>query len=319
MQSSASRNKTSALSIFGFTILAVTLIIYAEFFRRNEKNNKIESNYSNIFNPKEFGKILEVTLKNRLGSFELKSVEGKWKLLNPREVDAKLETVDLIIKKINELKIIKIYEKDAINLSNFSLEQPSITISLKNNKQQKLTYSFGLLNPIDNTTYVTSSNEKVIFQVNSLGRGVETMSLSNFLDSKIFSTSYDQIVGYTITRGNSKNAQLKLTKDKRSWKSSTGRLLDEAPIKKYFGELANLSSTLIIDEIDEELKDSINQYLENPLYIIEIIDKNNRKTKFEISKFVRSLPNINIEKRKNVLVRSSNFYLPLRKRNSRMV
>ena len=80
------------------------------------------------------------------------------------------------------------------------------------------------------------------------------MSLSNFLDSKIFSTSYDQIVGYTITRGNSKNAQLKLTKDKRSWKSSTGRLLDEAPIKKYFGELANLSSTLIIDEIDEELK-----------------------------------------------------------------
>lgn len=305
MQSLAVRTRTSAISILGFTLLAVSLVIYAEFFRRNEKNSKVENTYSNIFNAKDFGTIVEVNLKNRLGSFDLKSVEGKWKLLNPREIDAKIEAVNLIIQKINELKIIKIYEKDAINLSNFSLEQPSITIALKNNKGKNLTYSFGLLNPIDNTTYVTSSNEKVIFQVNSLGRRLETMSLSNFLDSKIFSIPFDQITGYSITRGNSKNAQLKLTKEKEGWKSSTGRLLEEAPLKKYFEGLSNLSSTLIIDEIDEPLKAAIDEYLETPLYIIEFVDANSKKTKFEVSKYVRSLPNLNIEKRKNILVRSS--------------
>jgi hypothetical protein len=305
MQSIAVRTRTSALSILGFTLLAISLVIYAEFFRRNEKNSNVENTYSNIFNAKEFGNIVEVNLKNRLGSFELKSVDGKWKLLNPREIDAKMEAVNLIIQKVNELKIIKIYEKDAINLSNFSLEQPSISISLKNEAQQNLTYSFGLLNPIDNTTYVTSSNEKVIFQVNSLGRRLETMSLSNFLDSKIFSVPYEKINSYSIFRGTTKNAQLKITKQKEGWKSSTGRLLDGGPLKKYFEVLSNLSSTHIIDEIDEELKTAIDEYLEKPLYRIEIEDDKNKKVVFEVSKYVRSLPTLNIEKRKHILVRSS--------------
>lgn len=313
MQSIAARTRTSALSLLGFTLLALSLIIYSEFFRRNESSKTVESTYSNIFDAKTFGNITAIAFTNRLGSFDFKKqADGNWKLTTPREIDAKEESVNFLIQKIKELKIIKIYEKDTINLSNFALEQPSISIKLTNQAGAKVLYSFGLLNPIDNTTYVTSSNEKVIFQVNSLGSRMETLSLSGFLDSKIFNVPFEEINSFAIYRGKSKNAQLKIKKEKEGWKSSTGRLLDEGPLKKYFSGLSNLGSTLIIDEMGEELKSSVEEYLETPFYRIEFLNQDKKKTVFEISKHVTSLPGLNIERRKNVLVRSSdkkNLYL----------
>lgn len=308
MQTIARRGKVSSLSILFFFLTIISLAFYSEFFRRHESSKQIESSYSNIFDANAFGEVVAIDFKNRLGKFQLEKQENqKWVLKSPRIIDAKENSVNEIIDKIKSLTIIKIYEKDPINLSNFSLEQPTISIQLKNSEGKELKYHFGLLNPIDNTTYVTANSEKVIFQVQTLGRRIETMSLSNFLDSKIFSYPLDEISSYAIYRGNSKNAQLKIKKEKVGWKSSTGRMLDEKPLEGYFGNLANLSSTLIIDDMDEELKEVVNQYLETPFYRIEIdrTEKEGKKVVFEVSKLVTKLPNLNIERRTNVLVRSS--------------
>ncbi|MGB0452228.1 MAG: DUF4340 domain-containing protein [Bacteriovoracaceae bacterium] len=306
------RHKFSTWATGLLIISILSLVGFNQIFHRDSGSNESSEVFSSIFSKESFGDIQNISFKNRLSEIQFeKDEKSNWMMISPRKVKAKVEILDRIFQGLEEIKVIRVYEKDPINLSNFSLEEPNLVIQLSN-KEKSMTFKFGLVNPIDNSTYLTLEEDKVIYQIHSLGSRIETFGLASFIDAKIFSLEPEKLKSLAIYRGKSSSAQLKLTQQKSGWKSSTGRVVAANPVHQYIETLNKLSSSHIIDNISETQMKSFQEYLKRPSYKIEFVDKNNKKLQYVISLPLKSLPDLKIKYRQNVLVKASHlkyFYL----------
>src|SRR5690606_11305733 len=106
-----------------------------------------------------------IKLTNRLGTFELsRHNKTDWNLTSPRLMPAKPSTIQELIKDLSSLKILKVHRNDALNTSNFSLDNPLISLVLKTELEEEITMKLGLINPIDNSAYISLSSADLIYQ-----------------------------------------------------------------------------------------------------------------------------------------------------------
>ena len=303
------RNNISSLILIGLTSVLLIGATVSEFFQAPILSSKELSKLQFLFTQKEVESVTKLSIESGLGRFSLALGQTKnWSLTSPRLIDANNDTIENILESLKKIKIKKIYPKDAINLANFSLDKPISTISLENTEGVSKKISFGLINPIDNSTYVSLDQDKAIYHVNFVNIPLEKLELSALIDSRIFSMDVDQLRSVQII-GENRVTRLKMENKEKKWISSR-RELDGVKVKKYLQELVSMKSHIILDKRTQKLEKRLERYLKRPFMKVLLTTDDDQKIEYLISYVINSLPDIKMEKKTNFIIKASNRQHP---------
>jgi len=306
------RKSTISYWLIGlFTTILILLAAISEFFQAPRLTSRELEKYRLLFNSAELENIQSLKITNRIGTYHLsrgsKDSKDQWLLKFPRNLHADNQMTEKILASLQEIKIRKIYNLDPINKANFSLDAPLVTITLGYEKGVEKILRIGLINPIDNSTYLTVSGKDAIYHVDSIKGKIEANDLSDFIDSKIINISSTKIKSLKIFKGTRKgNPQLFLNKKENTWLGKKGKVLEEDKVKAYLSHLYKLKSQIILDSLTEDLQKNIKKYLDSPLYTMIIDFGNSQKVTYKVSSLVSSLDGIKIDKRQAFIIKVSN-------------
>lgn len=304
-----SRKKFSSWILATFFIGLLLLTTFSEIFQTTPIHLNEDDFSNNPIDIKILSRLENIKLTNRLGTFELsRHNKTDWNLTSPRVMPAKPNTIQELIKGLSSLKIIKAHKNDALNTSNFSLDNPLITLVLKTELEEEITMKLGLINPIDNSAYIGLSGSDVIYQVEAPNVKFETLELGSFIDSRIFSLGFDDIIEFEIMRGKSTPWE-KLTFSKGEWQSVRFKNITPIGTKNSLSKILAMNAHMIIDSKNDELEQIMENYLKNPLYTVKV-KTGNKEVTYRISNLVTTLPEIKIEKKMYFLMDASDRNYP---------
>jgi hypothetical protein len=312
-----SKTPLSSLMLGLFCLLIAAGTLTSVFFQAPAQSNSELNRLRVLFSEDEFDHLRTLTITNRLGAFTFeRSIDGKqWRMTSPRSVMANPQPLERVLIALKEIRIRRIYDKDPINSSNYSLDNPQIKISTLTDDLVEKEIHFGLVNPVDNSTYLHVLKSDSIFHVDALNFSLENLDIVNFIDTRVFATAIEQINQVKISKdGSHQNPHLSINLRDGVWVDSTDRQLDTAPVEAFLSELTNLRSLFIIDKANEELTRAIEQQFDKPAFHIELTDKEGLVFNYKVSAIVNNLPELKIERRQNFLIQTSHrdypFLLP---------
>jgi hypothetical protein len=301
------------LSIFILVLLVAAVI--SELFQTSDRHLEL-SNLQDSPIKKEFlSEITAVHIKNRIGEFILskdhENAEGKWNLSYPRFLLAKEEVIQNLIEQLGQLKVEKLFNLDPVNINNFSLDNPILEIGLINSHQVKTMIKLGLKNSIFNTSYISVEDTGLIYQVTGLNIPLETFSLIDFVESRAFIFSENDISKFFIYRGskNSNSIHFQAEKENDQWLDSGKKNLDHELLTNYFKEFTTIKTNTILDQKDKEVEAIINTQLEKPLFEISVQTNKNQTISYTIAN-IYQIPGLKIDFKKYVLLKSSDVPHP---------
>lgn len=292
----------SLISILFLTILFGAVI--SEFFQAPVITSKELSNLQFLFTSDQIDKVDNISLQSNLGRFTINKVNSQWIITKPRRINANDNVIVKLLDSLKNVKIKKIFPKDPINLSNFSLDNPTSTIILKGENGTDETISFGLINPIDNSTYVVSDKDNAIYHVNAVKFSLEKIDLPSLIDSRVFSYAPSDIRAVKVINSGKLRFEFERN-DKDIWVSGKSALDDEA-VQEFLVKLTNFKSNSILDKRTEKMDKAIDRYLEKPYFKIIVKVKTGEEIEYDLSWVLNSLPDLNIEKKENFIIRASN-------------
>ncbi len=314
IQAQIQRPANWLMGIFLLILLLATGI--SEFFQAPTEQNTELTRFRTLFTKEDFANITELKLRNRLGDFHFSKVENdpysRWNMVLPKRFPANNEVLKKLFETLKDLKIRKIFSYDPINIANFSLDAPLYEITLIGTDGKKKVLSFGLVNPIDNSTYVSNSAEtEAIYHIDAVQSDLASLDMTDFVDSHIFTPKSAQVKTLKIYRGSvSGTPAFQLQRGDRGEWISRGRELDEAKTLQWMDELLLLKTMLIVDKSTPELDDSVQKLIESPQFTLEIEDLNENVLTWSVSNSINSLPDVRVEKRAYVLIKASNRPYP---------
>jgi hypothetical protein len=233
-------------------------------------------------------------------------------MISPRKLPANSSLVKTILKDLNNVQIRSVHSNDPINIANYSLDSTSLEVTLISSNDKSSTLKFGLVNPLDNSTYVSLSDQSAIYHIDNISTTLNTLDLASFVDTRIFTFDQSSIQKIKIYRGevSSRNLNFLAEKNETNWVGQQNTLLKMEAVMEYMGELADLRSPLILDKVNEDMAKAISEYLEKPAFMIKIEDTNKNVYTYKVSGLVRSLPGVKLEKWQNFIIQPSNREFP---------
>lgn len=301
-----SKNTVSILFTVVFCLTLGIGALVSEFFQAPILSSKELSKLQFLYTTSDFEKIKKISLKSNLGNFILlKEDKNSWMMTSPRSINVNSEIVTKILKTLEDIKIKKIYPSDQINIANFSLDKPVATLTITNDQDEEKELSFGLINPIDSSTYLQVRGENVIYHINVLDYPLERVELSNLIDSQIFSPNVEEITEFKIFPPRTAIPSFNVAKKENDWTSGNLKL-DSASVSTFLEEIKAIKAHIILDQIDETMVLEIEKTFQNVANKVEITDSLGGTFTYEISQPFNSLNNLKVEKRQNILIRASN-------------
>jgi len=294
-------------------LLVITITFLSELLQTTQTNNFILKKYQNLFEKNDLKNITQININNKFGEYELQQKKELWKITNPKTLPAKKSLAKRLIKQIHQIKIKRIYAKDPINLTNFSLESPTASIKFKNDLKEKITIDFGLINPFDNSTYITLSNRDAIYQIETPKTSVESLSMQQFIDSRIFTFSKNSFRSLSIRKKQFSNLkkQIKISYNNNKFTTYKNKPLSTTKTNKFLTKLQLIKSEIILDKVPEKFTTKINHYLNNPIKLISLEETNGNITTYKISRPIKAnIPELRIKRNQKILIQSSGRSFP---------
>jgi len=311
--------KKSSMSTWMTAAFALVLFMtgfYSDFFQAPLKVNKEISRYRSLFQPGQILGVRELILKNNMGTFHFEKSatdpDTPWTMVSPRKLPANSSLVKNILQELNNVQIRAVHNNDPINIANYSLDSTSLEVTLIDSNEKNSTLKFGLVNPLDNSTYVSFQEQDAIYHINNISTSLNSLDLSKFVDTRIFTFDLGSVASFKIYRGPIENNQVSFQalKSKDGWHGKRNYTLKPEAIKEYMGVLSELTSSIIIDRMNEKLQEEVKTYLNKPFYTIEVIDSQNNSYKYIVSSLVKNLHGLKLEKWQNFIIQPSNREFP---------
>ena len=311
-------SKASNLILFSFFLILSISAVMTELFRTPTAQNFNLDDYAFVFKREDFKNLSKIVFKNSLGIFHLNKSKdhfiSPWELKFPRELPARLETVKSIINSLQNLKIKRIYKRDAISISNFSLNPPLMELKITDQEKNQMQIELGLVDSITNSTYIALKDQDIIYQIDSISFPLEKIDLSDFIETKIFTTELKNIKAFKLfqrTGRTSKRSKISIFQDEQSsWKNTRGHKFNKSSSSEILNKFLNLKSTIILDAVTQKLEKKIERYTRSPLYSIIIKEKKGNEIEYKVSPLITSLPGIKMEKGQYFIVKASNRTFP---------
>lgn len=301
--STISKNYASTLfiALFAFTILLGGLV--SEFFQAPLLTSKELTKLQFLYNQADIQKINKIEFSSGLSQFTItKDINDNWIMTSPKEIMANKEMIQKILNTLEEIKIKKIYPKDQINIANFSLDNPISTLKITTNDNESKTLSFGLVNPIDNSTYLKVDNESVIYHINVLNLALERIEVTSMIDSQPFNLSESNIKELKIFPGKQTSPTLQISKTEDQWMSANLKI-DATQVASFVEELNQIKSHMILDQMDEATLEEAEKLFSNPAFKLEVKYQNDTVVNYEVSNIINTLGSSKLEKRATFAIR----------------
>lgn len=310
------KSTASTWMIVLFTLILFLTGFYSDFFQAPLKVNQDIGRYRSLFQPGQILGVRELILKNNLGTFHFEKSatdpDTPWTMISPRKLPANSSLVKNILQELNNVQIRSVHANDPINVANYSLDSSSLEVTLIDSNEKTSTLKFGLVNPLDNSTYVSFEEQNAIYHINNISTTLNTLDLSGFVDSRIFTFDLSSVTSLVIYRGKAEKNQVNFLakKEKNQWVGQRDMILKSEAVMEFFGELSDLRSSFILDKVDETLQEEIQKYMTTPAYEIVVSYGDKVTYRYEISGLVKALPNLKLEKWQTFIVQPSNREFP---------
>lgn len=303
----------SSWLLITFIVIVSISAIFTKLFQRPIYYDDLQHNIKSPIKIEYLTDLEFLQITNNLGSFKVvkhhQEDVSTWDLVSPRELPGNKIIIEQLIDMLSRVKVRKIIPYDSINESNYSLVNPIIKIVLGVTNLDPIHLNIGLINPIDNSTYISFGDKKYIYQIDLLQGKFGTLELSDFVDPYILSIPKEYISQLKIFSGNTNVFQIKRQDDE--WFDSGSKLSPEK-VDDYLNKLLGLKRAVILDESSPQLDGLIAKYLKrNPAYRIEIISTNAHKYEYLISGIIKeSFAEFKIEKKQSLIMSASDRKYP---------
>ncbi len=310
------RNTYATIILISFFCFLVVGTIVSEFFRTPKSLETEIGKYRTLFARKTLNDIQRFSLTNRFGTFKFSKSFGtqtlnSWSMEFPRKLPTDSAAVENILNSLTNIKIREIYSHDAINISNYSLDSPLIEITAQNSRGRVNTIKFGLVNPLNNSTYIYTSQGDAIYHVDAFSHSMDSVGITNFVDVRVFALAPEYIGDLKIYRGGGGDSPfLHIKKREGIWFDGRMRQLNKFKVSNYLKDLLAIKSSMILDKTSEKLQESIGNLFSKPLYTVEIKDLKGNLYSYNITQIFSNLPGLKIERKKNFIVKANNWNLP---------
>lgn len=306
------RKFASNLILFLFFILVSLAALFSDIFQTPVKTGSELIEQAKLFTANDLSKIHRLSLKNKSGEYIFERVQknptSPWHMVSPRDISANSLFIEKLFNAMTTIKVKKIFPDGKINTSNFSIDKPTSTLNLIDQSGKVITIVFGLMNTIDNSTYLKISGRSGIFHVEAPNVSLENASILDLIESQIISINLETIIDFKIYRGNKKSStpQLEMKKKDKNWYDREGNLLSLEKFDDYLQDLSSLKSSFIIDKQTDSQKRQINNLSRNAEYIVSIEDNKSNIIDYNISGLTRELSDLDLKNEEYFIVTISN-------------
>jgi hypothetical protein len=269
------RPSLSTLLVAFFTLILLFLGLFAEVFVSSAPEVDLAQIYANPVPVTELQRLKTLRLSNKQGTFLFENtnpegvLSGPWQMIEPQSLQVKGDVITKIIDALNVIRVRNFHSMEPINITSFSLDNPTLTLNFTTVKEKSFEIKMGLINPIDHSAYLSLSSQNQIYQIDPIEMALESYDLAQLVESKVLALNPEALAALEIYGLEGLN--LKLLKKDGLWIDQAGTVLSESKISKIFERLGNLKSLSILENLTPEQKTFLEQAMATPVYSLKLI------------------------------------------------
>jgi hypothetical protein len=289
---------STVLVVFFFLIL-LFLGLFAEVFESQTPEVDIAQIYANPMPVNELQHLKSLKLTNKHGTFVFENthadgnLEGPWQMLEPQALKLKNNVIVKIVDALNVIRVRNFHRLEPINITSFSLDNPTLTLLFTTSKNKNYEIKMGLINPIDNSAYLSLSSQDQIYQIDPIEMALESYDLPQLVESKVLALNADSLQAIEVH--SEEGLRLKVLRKEDQWLDQNGTQLSDAKVRKFFDRLEEIKSFSILDKLTTEQLVFMQKALATPAYGLKLISAQGVRT-YVIGQLKGQIPGMNVVK-----------------------
>lgn len=289
------RHSLSTLLVFFFFFILLFLGLFAEVFESQSPEVDIAQIYANPIPVDELQHIKQFKLSNKHGAFHFENthpdadLSGPWQMVEPQVLKLKNDVVVKIVDALNVIRVRNFYRLEPINISSFSLDNPNLTLYFTNQDNKNLEIKVGLINPIDNSAYLSLSRQDQIYQIDPIEMALENYDLTQLVESKVFALNNNSLTSIEVQ--SSTGSILKISRRDDGWTDGKETQLSGAKVGKFMDSLEDVKSYSILDQLTPEQQQFMEKTMNTVSYRLKIVSTQGVRN-FLISEIKGQIPGL---------------------------
>ena len=279
--------------LVAFLLLVSGTMFLSNVFKTPVKGQQELIEQSLVFSNKELESITRLSLKNKSGefTFERANLENTtaWHMKSPRDISVNSVFVEKLFASLNIIKTKKLLDDNQANNSNFSLEKPTAILTLTDNKDQNIILSVGIMNTIDNSTYMKISGRNGIYHVEAPSMSLENITLNDLVESSVFDINFNTMMSFKLFKKNTPSPVFEIHKRDGAWFDSQERPLDVKRLEDMIDDFIALKSSFTLDAPTDAQKKQTQSLISNPEYTVKIEKIDNTSLLYKVGPVVKTL------------------------------
>lgn len=269
------RPQLSTILVAVFFLILLFLGLFAEVFESESPEVDLAQIYANPVPVAELQHLKSMKITNKQGEFSLLNthpqgnLEGPWQMTSPQSLVMKAEVIRKIIDAFNVIRVRNFHRYEPINITSYSLDNPTLTLMFTNSKEKSFEIKMGLINPIDNSAYMTISTQNQIYQIDPLEIQLESYDLAQLVEAKVLALNIESLVSLELY--GDAGLLLKLLKKEDQWFGESGAPLDGKKVTRFFERLEDIKSSSILENLTPPQKEVMDKATAAPVYSMKII------------------------------------------------
>lgn len=289
---------STVLVVFFFFIL-LFLGLFAEVFESQSPEVDIAQIYANPVPINELQQLKNLKLTNKHGTFLFENthpdgnLDGPWQMLEPQSLRLKNDVVRKMIDALSTIRVRNFHRLEPINITSFSLDNPTLTLLFTNSKNRNFEIKMGLINPIDNSAYLSLSTQDQIYQIDPIEMALESYDLAQLVESKVLALNSDSLQSLEIYSNS--GLSLKLLKKENKWVDQSGEILSESKVIKFFDQLEGIKSFSILDKLNTDQQIFMEKAMATPSWGLKLISAQGVRS-YVVGQVQGQMPGMNVIK-----------------------
>lgn len=303
-----SKLASNTIMILFVMLVGATAYLSVE-FQQAPKNEHELIEQTRLFSAKELETIKRITLKNKSGDYvferSLTEQDRDWYMVSPKSLPGSSLFIDQLYNSLKIIKTKNLLPDNNINTSNFSLNKPTAVVTLENEQGKSLVINVGIMNTIDNSTYLKVSGKTGIFHVEAPTLSLENATLNDLIESRIFALDLNQINEIKLTKKQLPTPLLLATKKENGWVSANGAPLDTAKLEDLIQSFNALKSSFILDKQSDSQVKQTTKLMSNPEYTVKVQFSDGNSSTYTIGQSATQLVDVDVKGEAYFLVSST--------------
>ncbi len=306
----------SSLAVGFFALLLSAVGFFAEIFQAPPIPEELAQLIKNPLPMEHYQKLRRMSFSNKMGQFLFENTDpdgdpqGPWLMTSPTAIKARKDFFLKTLKVLSDIEIRHTHGLDTINLQSFSIDRPLYTLTLEPVKGTPLEISFGLINPIDNSTYFTVKGHEWIYQSNTLPIAFESVTPDELVDSKPLALNFALLKQIEVMSAPFEAPAVKLTRVESEWLDPRGKRLDRKKVDQFLRDLQDLRSYMVLDKLTEEQQQEVGRAMASPAYRLRFSLGSSAET-FYATRPLEKIADLKLDKKQSFLFYREGTQYPL--------